>query len=186
MADVERCFGTGDPLMEQYHDEEWGVPVHDDRLLFEKLLLDGFQAGLSWRTVLHKRENFRRAFDGFDPRRMARYGERECQRLLADAGIIRNRLKIEAAITNARAYLELCEQEGAFSEFLWSFTGGRTLKSSPRSWKDVPSSTPESDAMSKALKARGFTFVGTTICYAFMQAVGIVDDHLRSCHRFSG
>jgi DNA-3-methyladenine glycosylase I len=186
MAQIGRCFGTGDVLMEQYHDEEWGVPIHDDLLLFEKLLLDGFQAGLAWRTVLHKRENFRRAFDGFDPRRMAGYGERERQRLLADAGIIRNRLKIEAAVTNARAYLELIEQEGSFSDFLWSFTGGRTLKSAPRSWKDVPSSTPESDAMSKALKARGFKFVGTTICYAFMQAVGIVDDHLRSCHRFSG
>jgi len=157
----------------------------DDRLLFEKLLLDGFQAGLSWRTVLHKRENLRRVFDDFDPERMAYYGEAERKRLLADAGIIRNRLKIEAAITNARTYLDLFDAKGSFSDFLWSFTGGRTLKSAPLSWKDVPSSTPESDAMSKALKARGFKFVGTTICYAFMQAVGMVDDHLVNCHRFT-
>jgi DNA-3-methyladenine glycosylase I len=186
MAEVVRCFGTGDPLMEQYHDEEWGVPVYDDQQLFEKLLLDGFQAGLSWRTVLHKRENFRRAFDRFDPERMARYGEEERKRLLADPGIIRNRLKVEAAITNARAYLDLIGSEGSFSEFLWAFTGGKALRRAPRSWDDVPTSSAESDAMSKALKARGFKFVGTTICYAFMQAVGIVDDHLRSCHRFSG
>ena len=186
MPQLERCFGTGDPLMEQYHDEEWGVPVYEDQQLFEKLLLDGFQAGLSWRTILHKRENFRRAFDGFDPEQMARYGGKERQRLLADPGIIRNRLKIDAAIVNARAYLDLTESEGSFSEFLWSFTDGKTLKRAPRNWKDVPTSTPESDAMSKALKAHGFKFVGTTICYAFMQAVGMVDDHLRSCHRFSG
>ena len=186
MSEIERCFGTGDPLMEKYHDEEWGVPVYDDQQLFEKLLLDGFQAGLSWRTVLHKRENFRLAFDGFNPERMARYGEKERKRLLADPGIIRNRLKIEAAITNAQAYLDLLRDEGSFSEFLWNFTGGETLRRAPRSWQDVPSSTPESDAMSKALKARGFKFVGTTICYAFMQAVGMADDHLRSCHRFSG
>ncbi len=171
--------------MEQYHDEEWGVPVYDDRLLFEKLLLDGFQAGLSWRTVLHKRENFRRAFDGFDPEKMARYGARQRRRLLNDAGIIRNRLKIEAAITNAQAYLAYQEQGGSFSEFLWSFTGGRTLHGKrKRSWADVPASTTESDAMSKALKRAGFKFVGTTICYAFMQAVGMVDDHLESCFRF--
>jgi DNA-3-methyladenine glycosylase I len=185
MAGVVRCFGTGDPLMEAYHDEEWGVPVFDDSLLFEKLLLDGFQAGLSWRTVLHKRENFRRAFDGFDPAKMACYGERQRRRLLNDAGIIRNRLKIDAAITNAQAYLAYREQKGSFSEFLWSFTGGETLrKERVRSWADVPTSTPESDAMSKALKAEGFRFVGTTICYAFMQAVGMVDDHLESCFRY--
>jgi DNA-3-methyladenine glycosylase I len=170
--------------MEQYHDEEWGVPVHDDRLLFEKLLLDGFQAGLSWRTVLHKRENFRRAFDGFEPEKIARYGERQRKRLLNDAGIIRNRLKIEAAITNAQAYLRLLEEQGSFSDFLWSFTGGVTLRGKGlKSWEDVPASTPESDAMSKALKAAGFKFVGSTICYAFMQAVGMVDDHLDSCFR---
>jgi DNA-3-methyladenine glycosylase I len=172
--------------MEQYHDDEWGVPVHDDHLLFEKLLLDGFQAGLSWRTVLHKRENFRRAFDGFDAGKMARYGESHRKRLLNDAGIIRNRLKIEAAITNAQAYLRLLEEQGSFSDFLWSFTGGVTLWGKGlKSWEDVPASTPESDAMSKALKGAGFKFVGPTICYAFMQAVGMVDDHLESCFRHS-
>lgn len=184
MAEIVRCFGTGDPLMERYHDEEWGVPIYDDRLLFEKLLLDGFQAGLSWRTVLHKRENFRKAFNGFNPEKMARYGDSQRKRLLNDAGIIRNRLKIEAAITNAQAYLRYLEEQGSFSDFLWSFTGGKTLRRKRiRSWDDVPTSTPESDQMSKALKAAGFKFVGTTICYAFMQAVGMVDDHLDSCFR---
>jgi DNA-3-methyladenine glycosylase I len=179
-----RCFGSGDPLMEQYHDEEWGIPIFDDRTLFEKLLLDGFQAGLSWRTVLHKRENFRRAFDKFNPEVMARYGDPERERLLNDAGIIRNRLKINAAITNAQAYLALMEREGSFSEFLWSFVGGKTQRRNKlKSWDDVPPFTPQSDAMSKALKAEGFKFVGTTICYAFMQAVGMVDDHLESCFR---
>ncbi|MGB2895186.1 MAG: DNA-3-methyladenine glycosylase I [Anaerolineales bacterium] len=187
MVEVWRCFGSGDPLMEQYHDEEWGVPVYDDRLLFEKLLLDGFQAGLSWRTVLHKRDNFRRAFDGFDPEVMARYGDAQRERLLGDAGIIRNRLKINAAITNAQAYLTLVEREGSFSEYLWAFVGGELLRGKRRrTWEDVPTSTPESDAMSKALKGDGFKFVGTTICYAFMQAVGMVDDHLERCFRFSG
>jgi DNA-3-methyladenine glycosylase I len=170
--------------MEQYHDEEWGVPVYDDRLLFEKLLLDGFQAGLSWRTVLHKRENFRRAFEGFVPEKMARYGDRERDRLLKNAGIIRNRLKINAAISNAQAYLDLLEERGSFSDFLWSFTGGVILQGKGlKSWEDVPASTTESDAMSNALKAAGFKFVGSTICYAFMQAVGMVDDHLESCFR---
>lgn len=184
MAEIVRCFGTGDPLMERYHDEEWGVPIYDDRLLFEKLLLDGFQAGLSWRTVLHKRENFRKAFNGFNPEKMARYGDPQRKRLLNDAGIIRNRLKIEAAITNAQAYIRYLEEQGSFSDFLWSFTGGKTLRRKRiRSWDDVPTSTPESDQMSKALKAAGFKFVGTTICYAFMQAVGMVDDHLDSCFR---
>ena len=187
MADRIRCYGTGDPIMERYHDEEWGVPVYDDRLLFEKLLLDGFQAGLSWRTVLHKRDNFRVAFDGFHPEVIAGYGDPERERLLSDAGIIRNRLKINAAITNAQAYLALRDREGSFSEFLWGFVGGETLRRPQlRTWDDVPSSSPESDAMSKALKAEGFKFVGTTICYAFMQAVGMVDDHLESCFRFQG
>lgn len=171
--------------MERYHDEEWGVAVYDDRLLFEKLLLDGFQAGLSWRTVLHKRENFRKAFDGFDPRVIAQYGDSQRERLLNDAGIIRNRLKINAAITNAQAYLALIEREGNFSDFLWNFVGGKTLRrKKTSSWEDVPASSPESDAMSKALKAEGFKFVGSTICYAFMQAVGMVDDHLESCFRY--
>ena len=172
--------------MEQYHDQEWGVPVYDDRLLFEKLLLDGFQAGLSWRTVLHKRENFRKAFEDFRPELMALYDDCERERLLQDAGIIRNRLKVNAAITNAQAYLLLVDREGSFSDFLWSFTHGQTLRRKKiRSWDDVPTSTLESDAMSKALKAEGFKFVGTTICYAFMQAVGMVDDHTEVCFRFT-
>ena len=162
------------------------MPVYDDRLLFEKLLLDGFQAGLSWRTVLHKRENFRKAFEGFRPELMALYNDRDRERLLQDAGIIRNRLKVNAAITNAQAYLLLVDREGSFSDFLWSFTHGKTLRRKKiRSWDDVPTSTLESDAMSKGLKAEGFKFVGTTICYAFMQAVGMVDDHTEDCFRFT-
>jgi DNA-3-methyladenine glycosylase I len=180
-----RCFGTGDPLMEAYHDLEWGVPLRDDRALFEKLLLDSFQAGLSWRTVLYKRENFRRAFQGFDPERMARYTASDRNRLLGDAGIIRNRLKIDAAIFNARAYLRLQDEIGSFSDYLWAFTEGRTLRPrAARSWQQIPTHSRESDAMSKDLQARDFRFVGTTICYAFMQAVGMVDDHLVSCFRY--
>lgn len=185
MEDKTRCWGDGDPLMAAYHDEEWGVPVWDDRLLFEHLILDGFQAGLSWRTILNKRENFRRAFDGFKPERIARYTEADVERLLGDAGIVRNKLKVRAAITNAQAYLDLVEAQGSFAEYLWGFTGGETLRRAPAdSWEDLPASTPESDAMSKDLKKQGFKFVGTTICYAFMQAVGMVDDHLVSCFRF--
>ena len=182
---VTRCYGDGDELMTLYHDEEWGVPIYDDRELFEHLILDGFQAGLSWRTVLYKRENFRVAFDGFDPGKIARYTDRDRARLLADEGIIRNKLKVNAAISNAQAYLDLKQDLGSFSDFLWSFTGGRTLKQTQAAtWDDIPTSTPESDAMSKALKDRGFKFVGTTICYAFMQAVGIVDDHLVTCFKY--
>jgi DNA-3-methyladenine glycosylase I len=184
MAENVRCFGEGDPLMESYHDEEWGIPVYDSRLLFEKLILDGFQAGLSWRTVLHKRDNFRRAFDGFDPERIARYGEADRARLLADPGIIRNKLKVAASISNAQAYLDMAERELNFADFMWSFTGQEVIKRAPESWEDVPAASPDSTAMSKALQARGFKFVGPTICYAFMQAVGMVDDHLVSCHRF--
>ena len=183
VGEVLRCYGDGDELMMAYHDEEWGVPVHDDEQLFEKLILDGFQAGLSWRTVLYKRDNFRRAFDGFDPKKISRYTDKE--RLLADAGIIRNRLKIDATITNAQAYLEILNDLGTFNDFLWSFTGGETLKQThAKNMKEIPSSSAESDAMSKALKQRGFKFVGTTICYAFMQAVGIVDDHIITCFRY--
>jgi DNA-3-methyladenine glycosylase I len=182
---LRRCFGTGDPLMQAYHDLEWGFPLYDDRALFEKLLLDSFQAGLSWRTVLHKRENFRRAFHGFDPERIARYTARDRNRLLADAGIIRNRLKIDAAISNAQAYLRLRDEVGSFADYLWAFTGGVTLRPRvARSWRQVPTRSRESDAMAKDLQARGFHFVGTTICYAFMQAVGMVDDHLVSCFRY--
>jgi len=182
---VRRCWGSGDPLMTSYHDLEWGVPVREDALLYQHLVLDGFQAGLSWRTILYKRENFRRAFDGFDPERIAAYGKRDVARLMRDAGIVRNRQKIEASIANARAYLALMEADGSFSDFLWSFTGGRTkLGKAARRWQDIPTHTPESDAMAKALQARGFRFAGTTICYAFMQAVGIVDDHMVGCFRY--
>jgi DNA-3-methyladenine glycosylase I len=182
---IRRCFGTGDALMEAYHDLEWGVPLHDDSALFGKLLLDSFQAGLSWRTILYKRESFRRAFHEFDPERIARYTARDRNRLLADSGIIRNRLKIDAAISNAQAYLRLQEELGSFDDYLWGFTGGETLRPrAARSWRQVPIHSRESDAMSKDLQGRGFRFVGTTICYAFMQAVGMVDDHLVSCFRY--
>ena len=182
---VKRCWGTGDPLMESYHDLEWGVPVRNDRLLYEHLTLDSFQAGLSWRTILHKREAFRRAFDGFDPERVARYGNRDVRRLLRDPGIVRNRLKVEAAISNARAFLAMQEVGESLSDFLWSFTGGKTfLGRSARRWEEIPAHSPESDAMAQALRQRGFRFVGTTICYAFMQAVGIVDDHIVGCFRY--
>jgi DNA-3-methyladenine glycosylase I len=170
--------------MEAYHDEEWGTPVHDDQALFERLILDCFQAGLSWRTILHKRENFRRAFGDFVPERVARFGAREFRRLLADPGIVRNRLKVEAAVVNARALLEIAGKVGSFDEYLWSFVGGQTLrKPRARGWDQVPTSSRESDNLSRDLKARGFRFVGTTVCYAFMQAVGMVDDHLAGCFR---
>jgi DNA-3-methyladenine glycosylase I len=170
--------------MEAYHDEEWGTPVHGDPALFEHLILDCFQAGLSWRTILHKRENFRRAFEGFAPERVARFGSREIRRLLADPGIVRNRLKVEAAVANAQALLEIAEKVGSFDEYLWSFVGGQTLRRPrARSWDQVPASSRESDNLSRDLKSKGFRFVGTTVCYAFMQAVGMVDDHLASCFR---
>jgi DNA-3-methyladenine glycosylase I len=184
-AAVRRCWGTGDPLMEPYHDLEWGVPVRDDRLLYEHLTLDSFQAGLSWRTILNKREAFRRAFDGFDPERIAGYGPRDVARLLSDPGIVRNRQKVDAAISNARTFLAMKEVGESFSDFLWSFTGGQTLlRKAARRWEEIPSHSPESDAMALALRQRGFRFVGTTICYAFMQAVGIVDDHMVGCFRY--
>ena len=177
-----RCFWcVGDPLYEAYHDDEWGVPVHDDRQLFERFVLEGFQAGLAWITILRKRENFSRAFDNWNPETIAAYGPDDVARLMADAGIIRNRLKIEGAVKNALAYLRL-KEEGSFSDYLWSFTGGVVLR--PEVALDrgqVLSSTPESDAMSKELKKRGFTFVGSTICYAFMQSAGLVDDHMAGC-----
>ncbi len=182
---AKRCWGTGDPLMEPYHDLEWGVPVRDDRLLYEHLTLDSFQAGLSWRTILNKREAFRRAFDGFDPERIVRYGARDVARLLGDPGIVRNRQKVEAAISNARTFLAMKDVGESFSDFLWSFTGGQTLLGkAARRWDEVPAHSPESDAMALALRQRGFRFVGTTICYAFMQAVGIVDDHMVGCFRY--
>lgn len=169
--------------MDRYHDLEWGLPAHDDRRHFEYLVLDAFQAGLSWRTVLHKRENFRRAFSGFDPRRIARYGSRDVKRLLGDEGIIRNRLKIEGTVRNAGRFLRIQEEFGSFDLYVWRFTGGRTLRNRWKTLRQLPSRTPQSDAMSQDLKARGFTFVGSTICYAYMQAAGLVNDHLLGCPR---
>ena len=178
-----RCpWAIGDEYV-AYHDREWGVPVHDDRLLFEFLILEGAQAGLSWATILKKRENYRQAFDGFDPTLVAKYGKRKQQALMANAGIVRNRLKIESAVTNAEAFLEVLEKLGTFDEYVWSFVGGQPLQNSWKSHRSVPARTPQSDAMSKDLKKRGFRFVGSTICYAFMQAVGMVNDHLVPCFR---
>jgi DNA-3-methyladenine glycosylase I len=171
--------------MVAYHDEEWGVPVHDDRKLFEFFVLDAFQAGLSWKTILHKRENFRAAFDGFDAERIARYGDQERERLLADAGIVRNRMKIDATIGNAREFLRLQEEYGSFDSWIWQFTDGQTVSNSWDSLEEIPALTDASDAMSKALKAEGFKFVGSTICYAFMQAAGMVNDHETDCFRYS-
>ena len=180
-----RCSWPGDdPLYVAYHDEEWGVPEHDDRTLFEKLILDGFQAGLSWITILRKRDGFRGAFDGFEPARIARYDWRKVESLMKDAGIVRNRAKIEGTVRNARAYLDLLESGQTFNDFIWQFTDGRTIKNAYGRRQDVPAESPESRAMSKALKARGFGFCGPTICYAFMQAVGIVNDHIVDCFRY--
>lgn len=186
---LPRCaWCLGDDLYLAYHDEEWGVPVHDDAALFERLMLEGFQAGLSWRTILHKRAGFHRAFDGWDAARIAAYGPDDLARLLADPGIVRNRLKIEGAVRNARAYLRLRDELGSFDRYLWAFVGGEPLRrpARPVTLADIPSSTPESDALAKDLKRRGFTFVGTTICYAFMQSVGMVDDHVAGCFRAEG
>lgn len=187
MNEPVRCDWCGtDPIYTAYHDEEWGVPVYDSRALFEKLILDGFQAGLSWITILKRRDGFIRAFDGFDPAIIANYGDNEIGRLMNDKGIIRNRMKILATIKNARGYLEIeAEKEGAFSEFIWSFTEGKIKINKFKTMSEVPATSPESEAMSKALKKRGFGFVGPTICYAFMQAVGIVNDHIITCHRHS-
>jgi DNA-3-methyladenine glycosylase I len=175
------CLGSEQYL--RYHDEEWGVPVHDDRRLFEFLILEGAQAGLSWSTILNKRDNYRRAFARFDPTKVARFGARDVKRLMADAGIVRNRLKIESAIGNARAFLEVRREFGSFDAYLWGFVGGRPLQSIRRGMKQVPAHTPVSDSISKDLKRRGFRFVGSTIVYAFMQAVGVVNDHLTGCFR---
>lgn len=184
-ATLTRCAWASDPLSIRYHDEEWGSPVHDDAILFEFLILEGAQAGLSWDTILKKRENYRAAFDNFDPSRIARYDRRKIQSLLKNAGIIRNRLKIASAVQNAKAFLEVQSEFGSFDAYIWQFTGGTPIVNSPRSAKQVPARTPESDAMSKDLKKRGFSFVGTTICYAFMQAMGLVNDHLISCLRYA-
>ncbi len=180
-----RCPWPGtDPLYLAYHDEEWGVPAHDDRHLFEMLVLEGAQAGLSWLTILRKRERYREVFDGFDAAAVARYNRRKVAALLADAGIVRNRMKIEAAIGNAQAFLKVCAECGTFDAYLWRFVDDAPRVSRWRRMKEVPAKTAQSDALSKDLRKRGFTFVGSTICYAFMQAVGMVNDHLTTCYRY--
>jgi DNA-3-methyladenine glycosylase I len=185
-AERKRCsWATSDPMYIAYHDTEWGVPVHDDRKLFEGLVLGGAQAGLSWSTILKKRDNYRRAFDRFDPRRVARYGPERIGRLLADPGLIRNRLKIEAAVSNAGMFLQVQKEFGTFDAYLWRFVGGRPKLNRRRRLSDIPVHTPEAEALSGDLKRRGFKFVGPTICYAFMQAVGMVNDHLVDCFRYT-
>jgi DNA-3-methyladenine glycosylase I len=184
MKKLIRCgWSISDPLYIKYHDEEWGVPVHDDRKLFEMLILEGAQAGLSWITILKKRENYYKAFDQFDARKIAGYDARKKRALLSNAGIVRNRLKIDATISNARAFLAIQKEFGSFDSYIWQFVGGKPRTKQRASPKDIPPKTSESDAMSKDLKLRGFRFVGSTICYAFMQAVGMVNDHLTSCFR---
>jgi DNA-3-methyladenine glycosylase I len=180
---ISRCKWASNPLSSRYHDEEWGVPQHDDRRLFEFLILEGAQAGLSWDTILKKRENYRAAFHGFDAKRIARYTESDVVRLLNDEGIVRNRLKIASAVGNAKLFLELQKEFGSFDKYIWSFVGGSPKVNRWRTLSEVPVSTPESDAMSRDLKKRGFRFVGTTICYAFMQATGMVNDHTTDCFR---
>ncbi|HLZ25003.1 MAG TPA: DNA-3-methyladenine glycosylase I [Ktedonobacterales bacterium] len=184
----ERCVWAGNGanhLMLDYHDTEWGVPVHDDRRLFEFLLLEGAQAGLSWSTILNKRNTYALAFDNFDPARIARYDESRCQALLANSGIIRNRAKITAAVKNARAFLAVQDRYGSFDDFVWRFVGGRPIPNTWASAAHVPARTPESDALSRELRRLDFSFAGSTICYAFMQAVGMVNDHLVQCFRWS-
>jgi DNA-3-methyladenine glycosylase I len=194
MTDVGQAFADGrrrcgwaslvDPAYRAYHDKEWGVPVHDDRVIFEFLVLEGAQAGLSWGTILRKRENFRRAFDGFDPVKVARFDGMRVKALLGDAGIIRNRLKIESAVQNANAFLKVQDEFGSFDTYVWRFVGGRPKVNRWRSMKQIPAKTQESEAMSKDLLARGFRFVGPTICYAHMQATGMVNDHVVDCFRY--
>ena len=181
-----RCAWANNDLAIRYHDEEWGIPVHDDRVLFEFLILEGAQAGLSWNTILNKRENYRRAFAEFDPVRVAKFDQKRVEKLLADAGIVRNRLKIASTIDNAKAFLAVQKEFGSFDRYIWQFVGGKPKVNAWKSLKQVPALTTESDAMSKDLKKRGFRFVGSTICYAFMQATGMVNDHLVSCFRFNG
>jgi DNA-3-methyladenine glycosylase I len=171
-------------MMVAYHDKEWGAPVHEDRILFEFLILEGAQAGLNWRTILNKRETYRKAFHGFDARKIARYGAKDVARLMADPGIIRNRLKVDAAIRNAQCFLAAQGEFGSFDAYVWRFVGGKPIDHRIKAMKDVPALTPESDAMSKDMRKRGFKFVGSTICYAFMQAVGMVNDHETKCFRY--
>ncbi|MGO9566944.1 MAG: DNA-3-methyladenine glycosylase I [Desulfomonilaceae bacterium] len=185
MTKKVRCSWAGaDPMMIAYHDEEWGVPVHDDRLFFEFLLLEGAQAGLSWSTILKKRENYRAAFDNFDPKRIAGYGDDKIQQLLQNPGIVRNRMKVRSAVINAQAILAVQEEYGSLDSYIWRFVGGKTIQNGWESSARVPGKTREAEAMSKDLKRRGFKFVGPTICYAFMQATGMVNDHTTDCFRF--
>ncbi len=185
MKEKNRCgWSTGDPLYIKYHDEEWGTPLHDDRKLFEMLILEGFQAGLSWITILRKRENFRQAFDGFDPVKIAVYSKRKINSLLKDEGIVRNRLKIESARTNAKAFLRIQKEFGSFNKYIWQFVNNKPIKNKFKSLKDIPPKTQISDNMSRDLKKRGFKFVGSTICYAFMQAAGMVNDHITECWKY--
>lgn len=181
---TKACTWPGeDELMNQYHDEEWGTPLHDDTKLFEFMILDAFQAGLSWKTILHKRENFRKAFSNFDAVKIARYTDKKMESLMQDAGIIRNRLKIVATVNNAKRFLEVQKEFGSFDKYIWQFTGHKTINKKLTSMSQIPAKTAESDAMSKDLLKRGFKFVGSTICYAFMQAAGMVNDHITSCPR---
>jgi DNA-3-methyladenine glycosylase I len=180
----DRCEWARDDLNIQYHDDEWGVPVHDERTFFEFLILEGAQAGLSWTTILRKRDNYRAAFDKFDPRKVSKYGEEKVAALLADAGIVRNRLKIRASIANAQAFLAVQKEFGSFDKYVWQFVGGKPLQNRRDGLASLPARTPESDALSKDLTKRGFRFVGSTICYAFMQATGMVNDHMVTCFRY--
>ena len=181
---LTRCQWAKGELYEAYHDQEWGVPVHNDRLLFEFLILEGAQAGLSWITILKKRHNYRRAFDNFDAKKIARYNSRKIQKLLSDPGIVRNKLKIESAVRNARSFLEVQSEFGTFDQYVWQFVGGKPIQNHWKSLKEIPARTAASDAMSRDLLKRGFKFVGSTICYAFMQAVGMVNDHTTDCFRY--
>jgi DNA-3-methyladenine glycosylase I len=185
MADVQRCpwVGIGKPYYEQYHDEEWGVPVHDDRKHFEMLILEGAQAGLSWETILLRRAGYRRAFARFDPKKVARMTDRQLEALMSDQAIIRNRLKINSARTNAQVFLTIQKEFGSFDVYVWRITNGAPIRNHPQTMKDVPTQTTESDALSKDLKKRGMSFVGSTIIYAYMQAVGLVDDHVAGCFK---
>ena len=182
---IFRCpWGTSDPIYIEYHDKEWGIPVHDDRKLFEMLILEGAQAGLSWITILRKRDNYRKAFDNFDAHKIAKYNKRKIEQLLKNEGIVRNKLKINAAVINAKAFLKIKEEFGTFDKFIWQFVSGKPITNKRKSMKDIPAKTNESDAMSKDLLKRGFKFTGSTICYAFMQAVGMVNDHIVDCWRY--
>ena len=182
---VTRCPWGRDDLARRYHDEEWGVPLHDEHRLFEFIVLEGAQAGLSWETILRKRDNYRAAFDNFDPEKIARYDKRRIEQLLKNTGIVRNRLKIASSVQNARAFLEVKREFGSFDAYIWGFVGGAPKRNAWKAFKEVPAETPESLAMSKDLRKRGFNFVGSTICYAFMQATGMVNDHLIDCYRYS-